>query len=141
MSQELTIGEISRETGCKVPTIRFYEQQGLLSPVGRTSGNQRRYDRRQVERLSFIRHARDLGFPLDAIRDLLSLQDRPDQDCAEADRLARQQLEDVRSRLARLTALKEELERIVAACQGGAVGSCQVMASLADHGKCRSRTH
>ena len=141
MAAELTIGQLSQRTGCKVPTIRFYEQQGLLAPTGRTAGNQRRYGREQVERLAFIRHGRDLGFPLEAIRELLSFQDEPEQDCAEADRLARQHLQDVESRLRRLQALKDELERIVSACKGGAIGDCRVMACLADHSLCRSEEH
>ncbi len=141
MTDELTIGQLSRRTGCKVPTIRFYEQQGLLVPSGRTAGNQRRYGHEQAERLSFIRHGRELGFPLEAIRELLSFQDQPDQDCARADRLARQHLDDVQSRLERLQALKDELERIVTACEGGAIGNCRVMACLADHSLCRSDRH
>lgn len=141
MDQDLTIGQLSRETGCKVPTIRFYEQQGLLTPRGRTEGNQRRYDAGQVERLRFIRHGRELGFTLDAIRELLSFQDQPSQDCAAVDRMARQHLTEVEARLRRLQALKDELERIVAACAGGTVGDCQVLACLADHSHCLSRSH
>jgi DNA-binding transcriptional MerR regulator len=56
-----SIGELSRRTGVKVPTIRWYEQAGLLDEPGRTAGNQRRYARADLERLAFIRHARDLG--------------------------------------------------------------------------------
>ncbi len=141
MTGELTIGRLSRETGCKVPTIRYYEQEGLIAPLGRTAGNQRRYGRAEIERLRFIRHARDLGFPLEAVRELLSFQDQPEQDCAEADRLARQHLQDVESRLERLQALKTELERIVSACRGGSIGDCRVMACLADHQLCSSDSH
>ena len=136
MTRQLTIGQLSRETGCKVPTVRYYEAEGLIAPLGRTAGNQRRYGRAQVERLRFIRHARDLGFPLEAVRELLSFQD-----CAEADRLARQHLRDVESRLERLRALKEELERIVSACEGGAIGDCHVMACLANHQLCSNDRH
>ena len=141
MTRQLTIGQLSRETGCKVPTVRYYEAEGLIAPLGRTAGNQRRYGRAQVERLRFIRHARDLGFPLEAVRELLSFQDQPEQDCAEADRLARQHLRDVESRLERLCALKEELERIVSACEGGAIGDCRVMACLANHQLCSNDRH
>ena len=72
-----TIGHLARETGCKVQTIRYYEQIKLMPPPRRTQGNQRRYGPKHVERLAFIRHSRELGFPLDAIRDLLGLGGRP----------------------------------------------------------------
>lgn len=78
-----------------------------LPEAERSSGNQRLYSRKALERLAFIRHARDLGFNLEAIRDLLSLSDKPDQSCAGADAIAKAQLAEVESRLARLTALKK----------------------------------
>ncbi|WP_144389857.1 MerR family transcriptional regulator, partial [Phaeobacter sp. 22II1-1F12B] len=64
----LTIGTLSKKTGTKVQTIRYYEQIGLMPEPGRTEGGQRRYDNAQLDRLSFIRHSRQLGFSLDAIR-------------------------------------------------------------------------
>ena len=109
----LTIGKLGGQAGVKVPTIRYYEQIGLLPEAGRSAGNQRLYGRKALERLAFIRHARDLGFTLEAIRDLLSLSDNPEQPCVAADAIARAQLAEVERRLARLTALKAELERMV----------------------------
>lgn len=132
----LTIGKLSRATGVKVPTIRYYEQIGLLPPPERSTGNQRLYGRRAQERLAFIRHARELGFPLEAIRDLLSLSDRPDQSCAAADAIARRQLTAVEQRIARLTALKAELERMVVQCEGGSIADCRVIEVLGDHSLC-----
>ena len=82
---EMPIGEISRRSQVKVPTIRYYEQIGLLPPPPRSEGNRRLYGMRDLRRLSFIRHARDLGFEIDAIRTLLTLQDNPSQPCGEAD--------------------------------------------------------
>src|SRR3546814_20582317 len=69
----LTIGTLARRTGTKVQTIRYYEQVGLMPEPGRSEGGQRRYGDAELDRLSFIRHARQLGFPLDAIRELLNL--------------------------------------------------------------------
>lgn len=69
----LTIGKLGEAAGVKVPTIRYYEQIGLLPEPDRSAGNQRLYGQSALDRLAFIRHARELGFPLDAIRDLLSL--------------------------------------------------------------------
>ena len=70
-----SIGELSKRTKVKVPTIRYYEEMGLLAEAERTRGNQRRYDKAGLERLSFIRHARDLGFSIEAISSLIELQD------------------------------------------------------------------
>lgn len=132
----LTIGQLGEAAGVKVPTIRYYEQIGLLPEPDRSAGNQRLYGQSALDRLAFIRHARELGFPLDAIRDLLSLSDRPDQSCAAADVIARAQLAEVESRLARLTALKGELERMVVQCAGGRIADCRVIEVLGDHSLC-----
>lgn len=132
-----SIGELSRRAQVKIPTIRYYEQVGLLSPSERTEGNQRRYDRSGLERLSFIRHARDLGFSIDAITALIELQAHPDRSCRSATDIAAAQLEDVKARIKRLRALELELKRIIGGCDGeGAANDCYILASLADHGLC-----
>ncbi len=129
----LSIGELARRTGCKVQTIRWYEQEKLLPVPERSAGNQRRYGRRHLDRLAFIRHARELGFALDAIRELLTLADAPERPCARADEIAQAHLLEVESRIARLEALKAELARMVSACAGGRVEHCRVIEVLADH--------
>lgn len=128
-----TIGKLCAATGVKIPTIRYYEQIGLLPAPDRNGGNQRLYAVRHQERLAFIRHARDLGFPLEAIRELLSLADDPDQSCAAADDIARRQLVAVNSRIARLTALQGELERMVHQCTCGKIADCRVIEMLGGH--------
>ena len=137
----ITIGHVARETGCKVQTIRYYEQIGLLHPPDRSEGNQRRYLRADVDRLVFIRHARDLGFSIEAIRELLHMADRPDLPCDEADAIAQRHLEDVDARIARMQALKAELERMLEQCAGGVISNCRVIEVLGDHGKCLADTH
>ncbi len=137
----LGIGELARRTGTKVQTIRYYEEIGLLPPPPRTAGNQRRYGRDHQQRLAFVRHARELGFSLEAIRTLLDLVDRPDQPCEKADAVARARLAEVESRLQRLQALKEELERMICECRGGRVAQCRVIEVLADHGHCLYADH
>ena len=102
----------------------------------RTEGNQRRFDTATAHRLTFIRHARDLGFPLDAVRSLLDLADHPERPCADADRIAKTQLDDVSRRIAQLRALERELSRMVAQCHGGQVADCRVIEILSDHGQC-----
>ncbi|QLF69583.1 helix-turn-helix domain-containing protein [Peteryoungia desertarenae] len=131
-----SIGELSRRTGVKVPTIRYYEQMGLIFAPDRTEGNQRRYEKQQLERLTFIRHARDLGFPIEAIRALLQLSRHPEEPCSTADKIARDQLADVRDKIAKLRKLEDELERIVSHCEGHTVGDCYVIRALSDHGLC-----
>lgn len=131
-----TIGKLGKAAGVKVPTVRYYEQIGLLPPPDRSEGNQRRYGSETLTRLSFIRHARDLGFPLESIRDLLTLQDDPEQPCAAADAIVRSQLAAVSDRIARLEALRCELERMIDQCAQGAIGECRVMQVLGDHGLC-----
>lgn len=130
------IGELSRRTGVKVPTIRYYEQMGLISAPDRSEGNQRRYERADLERLTFIRHARDLGFPIEAIRELLSLSRHPDEPCERADHIAREQLAEVREKIGRLQKLEQELDRIVSHCGNHTVGDCYVIRALSDHGLC-----
>ncbi|WP_424972928.1 MerR family transcriptional regulator [Dinoroseobacter sp. S76] len=132
-----SIGELSRRTNVKVPTIRYYEESGLLDAPERTEGNQRRYDAAGLERLSFIKHARDLGFSIEAIATLIDLQGHPDRSCREATDIATAQLLDVRAKIKRLRALEKELVRISKGCDGDGVSEdCYVLASLSDHDLC-----
>ncbi|MFQ1701882.1 MerR family transcriptional regulator [Loktanella agnita] len=132
----LTIGTLGKKTGTKVQTIRYYEEIGLMPEPGRTAGGQRRYDEAQLDRLSFVRHARQLGFSLDAIRELLDLSDDPNRPCHEADAIARRQLIQVEQRMARLEALQKELKRMVHECSGGKSSDCRVLEVLRDHSEC-----
>lgn len=138
---EFTIGRLAAASGCKVQTIRYYEEIGLLPPAPRSAGNQRLYGPRMLDRLLFIRHARELGFPLDAVRDLLKLADEPDQPCADADAIARRQLAHVEQRIRRLQSLKAELERMILQCSGGRISNCRVIESLSDHSACTPAAH
>ncbi len=132
----LTIGTLAQRTGTKVQTVRYYEQIGLMPDPGRTEGGQRRYGDADLDRLSFIRHARQLGFTLAAIRELLGLSDHPNRPCHEADAIARRQLKQVEQRLARLEALRAELKRMVQDCAGGRTADCRVLEVLRDHSEC-----
>lgn len=132
----LTIGTLAKRTGTKVQTIRYYEQIGLLPEPGRTQGGQRRYSNAELDRLAFVRHARQLGFPLEAIRELLNLADTPDQSCHDADTIAKRQLKQVEQRIARLNALRTELRRMIRECGGGKTCDCRVLEVLRDHSEC-----
>jgi DNA-binding transcriptional MerR regulator len=132
----ISIGELSRRTGVKVPTIRYYEGAGLLPEPDRTSGQQRRYGAPAVARLNFSRHARELGFEVEAIRELLTLSGEPDRSCGEVDAIARRHRDAVERRIGQLVALRGELDRMVEECSHGRVGECRVIETLADHALC-----
>lgn len=131
-----SIGMLAKRTGTKVQTIRYYEQIGLLPEADRTMGGQRRYGDNEFDRLSFIRHSRQLGFTLEAIRELLALSDNPSKPCAEVDRIALGQLKEVERRIERLNVLKVELERMIAECAQGRVGECRVLDVLRNQDLC-----
>ncbi|MDO9432367.1 MAG: helix-turn-helix domain-containing protein [Pseudomonadota bacterium] len=132
----LSIGALAKATDVKVTTIRFYEQIGLLPQPLRASNDRRVYDERTLSRLAFIKHARQLGFAVDAIRTLLQLSDNPDQSCEQANILAAEQLAAVDSKIIRLQALRGELQRVVSAACQGRVSDCRVIEVLSDHGHC-----
>jgi DNA-binding transcriptional MerR regulator len=138
---DISIGELSKRSQVKIPTIRFYEQIGLVPPPPRSEGKQRRYDETAVRRLNFIRHARELGFEVDAIRELLDLSTHPDRSCQDADRIARRHLDEVDHRISRLTALRGELTRMIGECGHGRVAECRVIQVLADHDLCGAERH
>ena len=134
--KQMTIGRLSKAAGVEVTTIRYYESIDLMGKPERSTSGQRLYGDDAVQRLSFIRHARDLGFPIDSIRELIELQHQPGEDCAHVDVIARRQLADVRQKLSQLEALEAELKRMVSACQGGRIATCKVLESLGDHDQC-----
>lgn len=137
--RDLTIGELAAETGCKVQTIRYYEENDILPQPPRTAGNQRRYSGAAVATLRFIRHARDLGFSLEDVRQFLAMSGRRDQSCVKADEIARRHLTEVRRKIAMLKGLERELVRMTTECDHTIVAECRVIDTLADHGKCRGR--
>lgn len=138
---DLSIGELSRRTGVKVPTIRYYEQIGLLAPPPRTQGRQRRYGAEEASRLDFIRHARELGFEIVAIRELLELSGEPETSCAGADEIARRHMTAIERKIAELGALRDELGRMIDECRHGRVCECRVIQVLADHRQCAHERH
>lgn len=128
----ISIGEAAGRTGVKVPTIRYYEQVGLLPAAGRTAGNHRHYSADELDRLAFIRQARELGFSVSSIRELLELRGRPDHACSDAHRIARLRLNEVTRRIESLLRLRSTLEAIVGSCEHEPGGSCGVIEALAE---------
>ncbi|MFK5977913.1 MAG: helix-turn-helix domain-containing protein [Rhizobiaceae bacterium] len=134
----LSIGELSKRTGVKIPTIRYYEQMGLIDAPERSSGNQRRYSQQGLERLSFIRHGRELGLTIEDIRELVTLSCHPDKPCDDAHHIAARHLASVQTRITKLKRLEKELKRISILSDSGHVGDCDVIKSLADHSHCET---
>lgn len=129
-NRSLAIGALAKMTGTKVETIRFYEKSGLLPVPERTAGNYRSYGRSDLNRLSFIRRARDLGFSLDQVRALLDLSDEKDRSCEAVDAITREHLVEVQRKIADLRALQTELDRMLAMCSCGTVAECRIIETL-----------
>ena len=133
-----SIGELSKKTGVKIPTIRYYEQMKLLEEPERSTGNQRRYTQRGLERLSFICHARALGISVADIRQLVELSEAPDKPCSKAHTIAAQHLVSVRESIKKLRRLERELKRITSIPDSGHVDQCKIIKTLADHSLCET---
>ncbi len=128
----ITIGTLSKRTGVNIETIRYYERSRLIPPAPRTDSGRRLYKAEDIRRLTFIRHARDLGFDIAAIKTMLALQDTPEESCQRVSRIASDQLEAVESRIRRLRGLRTELVRMIRECDNGKVATCRIVEVLAD---------
>lgn len=126
----MRIGELSKLTETVVETIRFYEQAGVLVPPPRTSGGYRNYGADQVQRLTFIRRCRELGFSLDEVRSLLSIADQAEESCAAVSQMAAAHLGEVRNKLKRLRRLERTLADLEKSCRGGKIKQCRILESL-----------
>ncbi|ARQ01074.1 MerR family transcriptional regulator [Pseudorhodoplanes sinuspersici] len=126
----LLIGEVSRVTGVKVPTIRYYEGAGMLPVARRAENNRRIYDDKAVKRIAFIRHARNLGFSMSDIKALIALQDNPAQSCRQADAIARARLAEIELRIRHLQSLQAELQAMIGRGCRQRVSQCRVIEGL-----------
>lgn len=130
-----TIGALAKAAGVSTPTIRYYEEIGLMPPASRSTGGQRQYDDSDLGRLTFIKQCRDFGFGIDQVRILLELSISADRDCAETRDIAQKHLVEVRQKLKELAALEHRLsgfvDRCSQACAGGAGQDCVIFKDLA----------
>jgi len=133
-SKPLLIGELARIADCKVQTIRYYEQIGILPGSTRTQGGHRLYGPQEVQRLRFVRRSRDLGFSLEEVRNLLSMADNREGDCGAVDKIASRHLTEVREKIKQLGALEKELQRMVTGCRRGKVADCRIINALSTAG-------
>ncbi len=134
MNATISIGVLAQKTGCTVPTIRYYEEIGLLPPGPRTEAGRRIYREPEVKRLTFVRRCRDFGFSIDQVRELVQLVDEPGRPCVEVRDIASIHLEEVRRKLTELRALESSLSAFVvscdAACAGGPSVDCNILEDL-----------
>jgi MerR family mercuric resistance operon transcriptional regulator len=130
--QTLTIGALAQAAGVHLETIRYYQRLGLVPLPARPVGGVRRYDARAVARLRFIRRAQQLGFSLDEVGQLLSLDDGGRR-CGATRRLAEARLAEVEAKLAALARMRRELKRLIAECSGAArAPACPIIEALSD---------
>jgi MerR family mercuric resistance operon transcriptional regulator len=133
MRENYSIGELGQQTGCQVVTIRYYEKIGILPEPGRSAGGHRIYGAAHLERLTFIRKARELGITLDTVRSLLSLSEGPEgKPCADVDRIAARHLGQVREKIVDLRALEAKLVGLLDRCGRTTVEECLVLDALRD---------
>ncbi len=129
--QPLTIGEVAKDAGVGVETVRFYEREGLIAPPGRTPSGYRQFERDVVRRIRFIQHAKALGFSLREIAELLSLRAAPDGTCATVRVHALSKVGDIDSRIASLGSMRRALVRLADACAGaGPASECPFLQAL-----------
>ncbi len=142
ITASISIGLLARQAGCSVPTIRYYEEIGLLPAVPRTEGGRRAYGTGTVRRLSFIRRCRDFGFSIEQVRELVGLVDEPNRRCVEVREVAAKHLAQVRERLVELQALEQDMAAFVqscdVACVGGAAINCTILDDLASRSQVSS---
>ena len=127
----LSIGQLARQTGVGVETIRFYERKGLLAEPKRKPSGYRQYPAEAIDRLRFIRRAKELGFTLKEIRELLSLRIDPATNCADVREKAVAKLADIENRIRSLQRMKRTLVKLTKAClSDGTTDECPILEAL-----------
>lgn len=129
----MNIGRLAELAGVNIDTIRYYERQDLVPPASRTAAGYRQYDESDLARLRFIRRAKEIGFSLAEIRDLLSLTIDRNSDMQGVRRKAEQRLEQVDRKLDELRRIRRGLRKLIEACPGtGELRRCPIVAALSD---------
>lgn len=127
----MTIGRLAKTAGVNIDTIRYYERNGLLPAPARRESGYREYASADVERLRFIRRAKELGFTLAEIAELMSLTAERDSDMRGVKRKAEERLQQVEFKIKELQRVRRGLKALIAACPGhGELGGCPIMAAL-----------
>ena len=127
----LSIGQVAKRTGVGVETVRFYERKGLLEEPARRPSGYRQFDEGIVARLRFVRRAKELGFTLKEIKELLSLKLDPSTTCADVKSRAEVKIEDIEQRIRTLQRMKRALAKLTKACSGrGKTSDCPILDAL-----------
>jgi len=127
----LTIGRLAKEAGIGIETVRFYERQGLIEPPPRTDSNYRMYPEEEIVRLKFIKRAKNLGFTLHEIKDLMALRHDPHATKADVKKRTLAKIDDVTRKIRDLTRIKGALEHLSSACDGqGPLEQCPILEAL-----------
>lgn len=131
---EMTIGKVARSAGLGIDTVRFYEREGLIEKPARSASGYRHYRPDVIARLRFIRQAKDLGFSLHEIKELLSLRVTPGKSCADVKARAEAKIADVDQRIAQLYRMKGALAKLATACSGrGPTSECPILEAMEAH--------
>lgn len=126
-----TIGKVAKQSGISIETIRYYEKEGLLEKPERTESGYRQYNGDAIERLFFILQAKDLGFSLREISELLSIKSDANTVCSDVKHLAEDKLSDIGNKIKMLRRMEKSLKKLVDACPGEApISDCPILDSL-----------
>ncbi len=120
----ITIGKLSKKTGVNIETIRYYEKIGLIPKPYRSEGGNRLYNMEKVKRLAFIKRCRELGFPLDTIREFLKLVDQKNYTCAEIADISQHHLKDIRAKTRDLKKIESHLKDMLSQCKKNNTPEC-----------------
>lgn len=126
----MNIGDAARASGVSAKMIRYYEETGLIPPATRSGAGYRIYAEQDVHMLRFIRRARDLGFSVEGIRELLSLWRDQDRHSADVKRLALSHVAGLRQKIRELEEMASTLERLAASCHGNDRPNCPILSEL-----------
>jgi Hg(II)-responsive transcriptional regulator len=132
MEAPMTVSELARKAGVHLETVRYYEREGLLPEPERTSGGHRIYREQDAARLRFIQHAKDVGFTLKEVQELLRLREAPDATCADVAEIARRKLGEIEGKIALLRGMKDHLVALLTRCPGNEAGveDCTILEGL-----------
>jgi MerR family copper efflux transcriptional regulator len=127
----LTIGRLAKQVGLGIETVRFYERQGLIEPPPRTASNYRIYPEEEVTRLKFIKRAKNLGFTLNEIKELMFIRHDPHATKADIKNRTLEKIDDIKKKISDLTRIQKALEHLASSCEGhGSLDGCPILDAL-----------
>jgi len=126
-----TTGQLAKKAGVNIETVRYYERIGLIPKPGRRESGYRQYSDETIRRVQFIRHAKELGFTLKEIHELLSLKHDQGTPCSMVKNRAKSKIEDIEAKIRTLRGMKKALVKLTNACSGkGPLRGCTILDSI-----------